>query len=104
MYKFSKRSYDNLVECHPDLQLIANTLIRYIDFAVIEGHRDEAQQNHYYWRGTSKVRYPNSKHNSVPSMAMDIIPVRRWTVHRVEGNRAVHPADWSRACGGAYAS
>ena len=31
-------------------------------------------QNRYFNEGVSKVRWPNSKHNSYPSRAFDIIP------------------------------
>jgi len=48
--------------------------IKYVDFAVVWGHRNEEDQNKAYARGNSKVRYPESKHNLFPSKAVDIIP------------------------------
>lgn len=74
MYKFSKRSQSNLIECHVDLQKIALTAIAYIDFAVIEGYRGREAQNKAYFSGHSQLIYPDSKHNQTPSMAFDIIP------------------------------
>jgi peptidoglycan L-alanyl-D-glutamate endopeptidase CwlK len=72
--KFSKRSLNNLAQCHPDLQKIAHELIKEMDVVVICGHRGEKAQNEAFKRGTSKVRYPNSKHNKTPSRAFDACP------------------------------
>lgn len=44
-------------------------------FKVIEGHRGEARQNKLFAEGKTKVRFPNSKHNSLPSLAVDIAPL-----------------------------
>lgn len=63
-YKFSKRSLRNLKECHPDIQKVLNEAIKYMDFAVIEGSRSKTKQDEYFAKGTSKVRYPNSYHNT----------------------------------------
>lgn len=41
---------------------------------VIEGHRTEYDQNRYFLEGKSKVTFPNSKHNTMPSKAVDIAP------------------------------
>tara|TARA_R110000772_G_scaffold159893_1_gene271073 strand:+ start:774 stop:1091 length:318 start_codon:yes stop_codon:yes gene_type:complete len=40
----------------------------------MEGHRDELKQDYYFKIGTSKVQYPDSKHNSTPSLAVDCTP------------------------------
>ncbi len=73
-YKFSKRSLNNLAQCHPDLQLIAHEAIKEIDFVVICGHRNKEDQNKAFDGGFSKVRWPNSKHNKTPSLAFDACP------------------------------
>jgi peptidoglycan L-alanyl-D-glutamate endopeptidase CwlK len=74
MPKFSKRSLDNLSTCHPILQALAHEAIKHCDFTVIEGHRDEGKQLQAYMLGHSKVKWPRSKHNQLPSMAFDAIP------------------------------
>jgi len=74
-FKFSERSLKNLAQCHPDLQKIAHELIKEMDVTVICGHRGEKEQNEAVARGTSKVHWPNSKHNSFPSHAFDVCPV-----------------------------
>jgi len=45
-----------------------------MDFTVLEGHRGEERQNELQAAGKSQLRYPNSKHNTFPSMAVDIAP------------------------------
>lgn len=71
MYKFGKSSLKRLETCDPRLQEILNEAIKEIDFSVLCGHRNEEDQNKAVKGGFSKVKYPNSKHNSYPSKAVD---------------------------------
>lgn len=73
-FKFSKKSLDKLSTCHPDLQHLMNELIKFYDVSILEGHRGEELQNLYFDQGRSKLKYPQSKHNSYPSMAVDVAP------------------------------
>lgn len=79
MPSFGSLSKDRLSTCHPDLQAVMNELIKYVDITIICGHRDKEEQEEAYFSNRSKVRWPNSKHNSLPSMAVDI---------------ALYPIDW----------
>lgn len=74
MPKFSEASRAKLATCHPDLQRLFNEVVKHFDCRVTDGHRCEEMQELYYAMKRSKVRYPNSKHNSMPSMAVDVIP------------------------------
>ena len=74
MPKFSQNSLDRLHQCHPLLQMLMLTVIKKTDFSVICGHRDANAQNLAYTQGRSKLKWPNSKHNKVPSEAVDIVP------------------------------
>lgn len=74
MPKFGKRSQDNLDQCHPDLQLVFNEVVKYYDCSVICGHRGEKEQNDAYYGGRSKLKFPKSKHNSIPSEGVDVVP------------------------------
>lgn len=74
MYKFGNRSLDNLRTCHPDLQEILEEAIKLVDFAIICGHRNKDEQDKAFHSGMSKVQFPNSKHNTYPSSAVDIAP------------------------------
>lgn len=74
MPAFSQTSKDRLQTCHNELQAICNEAIKLYDFTVLCGHRNEGEQNRAYSAGNSKLRYPNSKHNKVPSLAVDLAP------------------------------
>ncbi len=74
MYYYGKTSERNLSECDEKLQRIAYVLIRGYGATVICGHRNKEKQTSAYEQGFSEKKFPNSKHNSKPSKAMDIIP------------------------------
>jgi len=74
MPTFSKRSTDNLATCHRDLQKVAHEAIKHFDFTVIQGHRGKAEQNKAYREKKSKLQWPLSYHNKLPSLAMDCVP------------------------------
>lgn len=74
MYKFGKTSQARLDTCHPKLQEILNEAIKYTDFSVTCGYRSEADQQKAFESGDSKLKYPKSKHNTKPSMAVDVAP------------------------------
>lgn len=73
-YKFSKRSLNNLATCHHQIQDLFNEVIKHYDCTVIEGHRTKERQIELYLGGQSKLTWPNSKHNTYPSMAADVVP------------------------------
>lgn len=52
------------------------------DISVACGHRGQAEQDDAFARGASKLRWPKSKHNTLPSRAVDVWP---------------YPVDWTRA-------
>lgn len=58
----------------PELQEIVDFILNEVaDVSLICGHRTEAEQNVLYPKYT-KVRWPNGKHNSYPSTAVDLQP------------------------------
>ncbi len=73
MPKFGNSSQKRLATCHPKLQEIMNEVIRYVDITIISGHRGEVEQNALVDEGYSKLKFPKSKHNSVPSNAIDVM-------------------------------
>ena len=73
-YYLSKTSTERLGECDRDLQKVFREVIKYIDFSVICGFRDENDQNEAYLRGNSSKKWPNSRHNNMPSTAIDVAP------------------------------
>ncbi|MFA5695933.1 MAG: M15 family peptidase [Bacilli bacterium] len=74
MAYFSKNSLDKLHTCDTRLQKLFMEVIKERDCIIICGHRGKEDQEDAYNRGVSKVHYPNSKHNSEPSMAVDVAP------------------------------
>lgn len=74
MPALSKSSAEKLSQCHPDLQKIFNEVIKHYDCTIVCGHRNKEDQEQAVREGKSKVHFPNSKHNSLPSMAVDAVP------------------------------
>ena len=82
MPRFGKRSKSNLSTVHPKLQELFNEVIKHFDCSVICGHRGKEDQNKAYHDGFSKVKFPNGRHNAMPSKAVDVCP---------------YPIDWNDA-------
>jgi len=71
---FGKVSTSNLATCHPDLQRLANEVIKYFDHSVICGHRNKKDQDKAVADGNSTIEWPKGKHNKFPSEAIDVSP------------------------------
>lgn len=74
MPKFSELSIGRLQSCDVRLQILFRKVIENYDCKVLQGHRSKAQQDEYFSVGRSKLRWPNSKHNKYPSLAVDVSP------------------------------
>ncbi len=84
MNKFGKTSTARLETCSENLQLVCREAIKrtpYLckvttlvvpDLTIICGTRNQVQQQAAFDAGLSQVKWPNSKHNSDPSMAVDV--------------------------------
>lgn len=80
-----------LSTCDPRLQQLVTAVVARVDagalaplvtdISVACGFRGEAEQNAAFDRGVSKLRWPKSKHNTTPSLAVDVWP---------------SPVDWKR--------
>jgi len=81
MPSFGRTSRSRLSTCDIKIQNILNEVIKYYDCTIITGTRTEEEQNAKYAEGTSEVSWPNSKHNTMPSRAVDVAP---WPI----------PTDW----------
>lgn len=73
-YKYSEQSLLVFNTLHEDLQTLFSYLLDFRDHALIEGHRSEARQNELFFLKRTKVKFPHSRHNSSPSMAVDVLP------------------------------
>jgi peptidoglycan L-alanyl-D-glutamate endopeptidase CwlK len=74
MPQFGARSLEALEYVEPRLRLVLDEAIRFWDFSVLEGFRGPERQDELFTQGATKVRWPNSAHNSLPSRAVDIAP------------------------------
>jgi peptidoglycan L-alanyl-D-glutamate endopeptidase CwlK len=74
MPRFGTQSTDNLRQCHADLQRLFEEVVKVFDCKVIWGHRVKEEQNQFYHQGFSKLRWPDSSHNSLPSLGVDVCP------------------------------
>lgn len=72
--RFSSNSLKALKTVDAALREICNRAILEYDFSVLCGHRDEAEQNYAFDNGFSRLKFPKSKHNKIPSRAVDIAP------------------------------
>jgi len=80
MSTYSSRSLRRLSDVDERLQDVFNEVIKHFDNTIITGHRTKDYQETVFREGKSKVQWPNSKHNSLPSKAVDAAP---------------YPLDWS---------
>ena len=80
MPSFGRASRNRLATCHDDLQRLFGAVVVSFDSSVLAGHRGQAEQDRLFAEGKSKLKYPDSKHNKYPSMAVDVAPC---------------PVDWS---------
>lgn len=77
-YRWGSRSLARLQTCDPLLQTLFQRVIDRsdlpFDLTILCGHRNQADQDAAYRGGASKLRWPRSKHNSLPSRAVDVAP------------------------------
>jgi peptidoglycan LD-endopeptidase CwlK len=74
MNHFSETSKARLKTCHRDLQTLFAHVINEYDCTIVCGHRDQPEQDKAYAEKKSTKQYPNSKHNKIPSLAVDAAP------------------------------
>lgn len=74
MFHFSASSKRHLSTCDERLQRVFNNVIDHYDCTIICGHRNEAAQTLAFESGKSKLHWPDSNHNALPSKAVDVMP------------------------------
>lgn len=104
-YRFSQRSFDRLMTCHPDLVLLMSEALSDpdcpCDFAITSGHRGQDEQDAIFAAGNSKLPWPRSRHNALPSLAVDAVPYipgrgLSWDWEHIEPLAAHVKATWQR--------
>lgn len=71
---FSDASIAKLSTCDNRFIKLFNVVIIKVDCTIIEGHRKEERQNELFRTGFSRVEWPDSNHNFMPSKATDVLP------------------------------
>lgn len=71
---YSARSRANLDQCDIRLQRVFEKVLKTYDHSIVQGHRNKVDQNAAYAAGHSKLKWPESKHNHEPSLAVDAAP------------------------------
>ena len=75
-FKYGYNSEQNLNTCDDRLVLVFRRALELglMDISIIQGRRGKSEQNRYFTLGKSQVQWPNSKHNPIPSRAVDAAP------------------------------
>lgn len=79
MNAWSAASEARLAGCDPRLRALFDDVLQICDCTIVSGRRGEEEQNELHRAGKSQLRYPDSKHNACPSLAVDA---------------AAYPIDW----------
>jgi len=79
----SKKDRQKLIEADEKLQLLVCEVSLQMNIIVIEAHRSVERQAELYAEGKTKVKH--SKHNYIPSRAIDIAPYYK------KGNKIIIP-------------
>lgn len=66
---------DKLNQLDGSLRKVIVEVSKIIPLKVICTHRGVEEQNKAFAEGKSKVKFPNSKHNKMPSLAVDVVPL-----------------------------
>ena len=72
----SDASRQRLSTVDPRLAAVVEDVARRMQIIVICGHRTQAEQDDVVRRGLSKTPWPRSRHNSMPSLAVDLAPLK----------------------------
>ncbi len=75
MTTLSPTSQTRLNSCDPRFHSIFNHVATIMDCAILEGHRDQEQQDADYAKGKTQLKWPHGKHNARPSLAVDAAPL-----------------------------
>jgi peptidoglycan L-alanyl-D-glutamate endopeptidase CwlK len=66
---------ERLGTCDHRLASVVRRVATMLPLRVIEGHRNEHAQNAAFDAKKTQLRWPAGKHNSFPSLAVDIVPL-----------------------------
>jgi len=73
-FKYSIKSKTVRQSIHPELRKLFEEVLHYRDHALVSGYRSETEQAEMVLLGRSQLPWPFSKHNKIPSRAVDVAP------------------------------
>jgi len=94
-FKFGKKSLERLSQCDPRLQKLCLALIDKSDFdlTITCGYRGKEEQEDAFAKGNSKAHFGQSKHNFLPSKAVDICPYPiKWDKNDIRWHKMISSA------------
>lgn len=108
----SEKGMERLATCHKVIQEVVVEANKEVNFSVLCGHRGEKEQNEAFNSvpKRSKLKYPKSRHNKMPSLAVDLLPLpTQWSdirafkrmaaviqrIARVKGAHIIWGGDWN---------
>ncbi len=74
MPKFSHKSLANLATADKRLQDLFNEVVKHYDCTILCGTRSKEDQEAAFKKGWTTLHFPHSKHNALPSRAVDVAP------------------------------
>jgi hypothetical protein len=74
MARFGTKSQEKLATMDKRIVEIAKAVVQEMNISATYGMRGEAEQNELFNTGYSKLEYPKSAHNNIPSLAGDFQP------------------------------
>lgn len=103
-FSFGRHSKMRLLTCHELHRELWGRVIKYVDVSILCGHRDRVSQNEAFAGGNSLAKWPESKHNTFPSEAVDAAP---WPtlyddIPKIMAMREIVLREWSQMNTGNY--
>lgn len=80
MTSLSPVSLRRLATCADDLQRVVRAVAEKTPTMVVCGHRGKVEQDEAVRLGRSKTPWPRSRHNSLPSQAVDLAPLKNGAI------------------------
>ena len=81
-FQWSPLSIQRLNTCHPILGILSDKALAAspFDLAILSGYRDKVEQDRLFAEKKTKLKFPDSKHNHLFSLAVDVVPYPvNWT-------------------------
>lgn len=91
-FKFGSKSQEKLNQCDIRLKALCEKMLSRSDFdmTITCGHRGKEEQEKAFNEGKSKAHFGQSKHNSLPSKAVDICPYPiNWDTNDIRWHKMV---------------